>query len=39
LRSTPYDTSVGRYRHYRAHIEPVLPILAPVIERLGYTVD
>jgi tetratricopeptide (TPR) repeat protein len=34
-----YDRSVNRYRHYRAHLEPVLPILQPVIERLGYTVD
>jgi hypothetical protein len=30
---------VYRYRHYRKHLEPVLPILRPVIERLGYTVD
>jgi tetratricopeptide (TPR) repeat protein len=34
-----YDRSVHRYRHYRAHLEPVLPILRPVIELLGYTVD
>ena len=34
-----YERSVHRYRHYRAHLEPVLPILRPVIERLGYTVD
>ena len=34
-----YDRSLFRYRHYRAHLEPVIPILAPVIERLGYTVD
>jgi tetratricopeptide (TPR) repeat protein len=34
-----YGRSVHRYRHYRAHLEPVLPILQPVIERLGYTVD
>jgi hypothetical protein len=34
-----YDRSVCRYRHYRRHLEPVLPILQPVIERLGYTVD
>ena len=34
-----YDRSVGRYRHYRTHLESVVPILGPVIERLGYTVD
>jgi tetratricopeptide (TPR) repeat protein len=34
-----YDRSVYRYRHYRAQLEPVLPILRPVIERLGYAVD
>lgn len=34
-----YDRSVGRWRHYRRHLEPVLPILAPTIELLGYTLD
>jgi hypothetical protein len=34
-----YERSVYRYRHYRTHLEPVLPLLQPVIERLGYTVD
>jgi Flp pilus assembly protein TadD len=34
-----YDRSLYRYRHYRKHLEPVIPILRPVIERLGYTVD
>ncbi len=34
-----YDRSRFRYRHYRAQLEPVLPLLGPVIERLGYTVD
>lgn len=34
-----YKRSVYRYRHYRKHLEPVIPILQPVIERLGYTVD
>ena len=33
-----YDRSRFRYRHYLAHLAPVLPILAPVIERLGYQV-
>jgi tetratricopeptide (TPR) repeat protein len=34
-----YDRSVERWRHYRAHLAPVIPILAPVIERLGYQVE
>src|SRR5580698_1453703 len=34
-----YERSLNRYRHYRAHLEPVIPILRPMIERLGYTVD
>jgi hypothetical protein len=34
-----YDRSRYRYRNYRAHLEPVLPILMPAIEKLGYTVD
>ncbi len=33
-----YERSVYRYRHYLKHLEPVVPILQPVIERLGYTV-
>lgn len=34
-----YDRSVGRWKHYRRHLEPVLPILSPIIETLGYTLD
>lgn len=34
-----YDRSRYRYRHYLKHLEPVIPILAPVIERLGYTIE
>jgi hypothetical protein len=34
-----YDRSRFRYRHYRKHLEPVIPILQPVIERLGYAID
>jgi tetratricopeptide (TPR) repeat protein len=34
-----YDHSVGRWRHYRKHLEPVIPILAPAMERLGYGLD
>jgi tetratricopeptide (TPR) repeat protein len=33
-----YDRSRYRHRHYRKLLEPVIPILAPVIERLGYSV-
>ncbi len=33
-----YDRSRFRYRHYRKHLQPVIPLLQPVIERLGYTV-
>ncbi len=34
-----YDRSRFRYRHYLKHLQPVIPILRPYIERLGYTVD
>jgi tetratricopeptide (TPR) repeat protein len=34
-----YDRSRFRYRHYRKHLEPAIPILAPAIERLGYTIE
>jgi tetratricopeptide (TPR) repeat protein len=34
-----YDRSVGRWKHYRSYLEPVIPTLQPVIERLGYTLD
>jgi tetratricopeptide (TPR) repeat protein len=34
-----YDHSVGRWRQYRRQLEPVIPILAPWMERLGYTLD
>ena len=34
-----YDRSVFRYRHYLRHLEPVLPILRPAIEKLGYRID
>ncbi|MDE2005002.1 MAG: sulfotransferase [Rhodospirillales bacterium] len=33
-----YDRSVFRYRKYLKHLEPVLPILRPAIEKLGYSV-
>ncbi|MCW3474802.1 tetratricopeptide repeat-containing sulfotransferase family protein [Limobrevibacterium gyesilva] len=34
-----YDRSRFRYRHYLKHLAPVIPILQPVIERLGYGID
>lgn len=34
-----YARSRFRHRHYMKHLEPIIPILQPVIERLGYTVD
>jgi hypothetical protein len=33
-----YDRSRYRYRNYLPQLKPVIPILQPVIERLGYTV-
>jgi hypothetical protein len=34
-----YDRSRYRYRHYRAELRPVIPILEPAIRRLGYTIE
>lgn len=34
-----YDRSAGRHRHYLRHLGPALPILEPLIERLGYQVE
>lgn len=34
-----YGRSRFRYRQYLRFLEPVIPVLRPVIERLGYTVD
>ena len=33
-----YERSRYRYRKYLKHLDPVLPILAPTIERMGFTV-
>jgi tetratricopeptide (TPR) repeat protein len=34
-----YASSRFRHRHYRKYLEPVVPILRPYIERLGYAID
>lgn len=34
-----YDDSRYRFRKYRKHLEPVMPILEPVITRLGYPLE
>jgi hypothetical protein len=34
-----YDRSRYRYRHYLKHLQPAIDILAPVIHRLGYSID
>ena len=34
-----YDRSVFRYRHYLKHLEPVISIVAPTMQRLGYGLD
>ena len=31
-----YDRSIGRWRPYRAALEPVLPVLAEVTRAWGY---
>jgi Flp pilus assembly protein TadD len=33
-----YRRSAFRYRNYIDHLEPVIPLLEPVIKRLGYTI-
>jgi hypothetical protein len=33
-----YDRSRYRYRHYLPQLQPIIPILQPVIERLGYSI-
>jgi hypothetical protein len=34
-----YDRSRLRYRAYIKHLAPVVPILQPAMDRLGYTVE
>jgi tetratricopeptide (TPR) repeat protein len=31
-----YSRSSGRWTHYRAHLEPILPVLKPWVEKFGY---
>jgi tetratricopeptide (TPR) repeat protein len=33
-----YTRSAGRWQNYRKHLEPILPVLAPWIEKFGYTI-
>ena len=32
-----YSSSKQRWRHYKQQLEPVVPILSPLIKKLGYT--
>jgi hypothetical protein len=34
-----YHRSRFRYRNYLKYLEPVIPIVQPVIDRLGYSVE
>ena len=34
-----YDRSLFRYRHYLKHLEPIIPIVQPVMSRLGYSLE
>jgi hypothetical protein len=34
-----YDSSRYRYRHYLKELEPVIPIVEPMIRFLGYAID
>ena len=34
-----YRSSQERWRHYHKHLEPVIPALTPLIEKLGYSVS
>jgi tetratricopeptide (TPR) repeat protein len=34
-----YATSCYRYRNYLKRLEPVIPMLEPIIQRLGYSID
>jgi hypothetical protein len=32
-----YRRAAGRWQRYRAHLEPILPMLEPWVEKFGYT--
>jgi hypothetical protein len=32
-----YNRSIGRWRNYRKHLEPILPVLEPWAAKLGYS--
>ena len=34
-----YTRSAGRWKRYEQHLAPVLPVLAPWVERFGYSLD
>ncbi len=34
-----YSSSAFRYRNYLKHLQPIMPIVQPWIDRLGYSVD
>lgn len=34
-----YSRSAGRWRHYRKHLEPIIPVLQPWIEKFGYDLE
>jgi tetratricopeptide (TPR) repeat protein len=39
VRGGLYSTGAGQWRRYAKHLEPVMPILAPWVERFGYDPD
>ncbi|HEX4184085.1 MAG TPA: sulfotransferase [Caulobacteraceae bacterium] len=39
VRGGLYSTGAGQWRRYARHLEPILPILAPWVERFGYDPD
>jgi tetratricopeptide (TPR) repeat protein len=34
-----YSRAAGRWQHYRKHLEPILPVLRPWVEKFGYSLD
>jgi hypothetical protein len=39
VRAGLYSTGAGQWRRYAKHLEPILPILQPWVERFGYDLD